>query len=95
MFFSAAFMRSAGTIRGTGFREPGSVAVYRTLALCRRIRHLRVTAEYTQFDVAEKLGISQAAYSRLETGEVDITITKLIDLAELYGMSLMTITEGL
>lgn len=59
------------------------------------MRHLRVEAGYTQLDVAEKLGISQAAYSRLETGEVDITITKLIDLAELYGMGLTTITEGL
>lgn len=71
------------------------MAVYRTLALCRRIRHLRVSADLTQLDVAAQLGISQAAYSRMETGEVDITVSKLIDLAELYGMGLTTLIEGL
>lgn len=71
------------------------MAVYRTLALCRRIRHLRLSAGFTQLDVASQLGISQAAYSRMETGEVDITISKLMDLAELYGLGLMTLMDGL
>lgn len=63
-----------------------SVAIYRQLLLCSRIRRLRIDAGLTQIDVAERLGISQAAYSRLEKGEVEIAVTKLLDLCAIYGV---------
>lgn len=45
--------------------------------------------------VAEALCVSQAAYSRLEKGEVEISLTKLFVLGELYGVSLQKLIEGI
>jgi transcriptional regulator with XRE-family HTH domain len=45
--------------------------------------------------VAEALCVSQAAYSRLEKGEVEISLTKLFVLGELYGVSLHKLIEGI
>ena len=45
--------------------------------------------------VAETLCVSQAAYSRLEKGEVEISLSKLFVLAELYGMSLHKMIDGI
>jgi transcriptional regulator with XRE-family HTH domain len=46
-------------------------------------------------EVAEALGISQAAYCRLEKGEVEIALTKLFMLSELYQMSLYQLIDGI
>lgn len=48
---------------------------------------MRSDAGVRQSVVAERLGISQAAYSRLETGEVEITVVKLLELCDFYGVS--------
>lgn len=48
---------------------------------------MRLAAGFNQGVVAERLGISQAAYSRLETGEVEITVMKLLELCDFYGVS--------
>jgi len=63
------------------------VAIYRQLALCERIRYLRVREKYTQAHVAKKLLVSQAAYCRLERGEIEFTINKLFELADMYGVT--------
>jgi transcriptional regulator with XRE-family HTH domain len=55
---------------------------------------LREEKALTQRDVAEKLGISQAAYSRLEKGEVEVSLNKLIKLSEVYGVDLAVMLEG-
>lgn len=60
-----------------------------------RIRALREKAGYSQQRVAQILGISQAAYSRLETGEIEISIKKLFELSELYGLTLQKLIEGI
>ena len=44
--------------------------------------------------VAEALCVSQAAYSRLEKGEIEVSLTKLFALSELYGVSLQKLIEG-
>lgn len=71
------------------------MAIHRQLALCRRIRGLREKAGLTQMQVAEALCVSQAAYSRLEKGEVEISLTKIMSLSELYGVPLMVLIEGI
>ena len=71
------------------------MAIYRQLALCERIRYLRVRAAFTQANVAEKLAISQAAYCRLEKGEIEFTISKLFELSDLYGVSASELLEHL
>jgi len=45
--------------------------------------------------VAEVLCVSQAAYSRLEKGEIEISLTKLFALSELYGVPLQKLLEGI
>jgi transcriptional regulator with XRE-family HTH domain len=45
--------------------------------------------------VAETLGVSQAAYSRLEKGEIELPLSKLFALAELYRISLQQLLAGI
>ena len=63
--------------------------------MCRRMRALREYTGRTQADVAERLGISQAAYSRLEKGEIEIALTKLIVLSEIYAVPLHEMLQGI
>ena len=63
--------------------------------MCRRIRGLREHAGLTQMQVAEALCVSQAAYSRLEQGEVEISLSKLFVLSELYRISLQDLIQGI
>jgi transcriptional regulator with XRE-family HTH domain len=63
--------------------------------MCRRLKHLRDTAGYTQKSVADYLSISQAAYSRLEKGEIEIGLTKLFALSELYRVSVSKLMEDI
>jgi transcriptional regulator with XRE-family HTH domain len=58
------------------------------------MRALREYTGRTQADVAERLGISQAAYSRLEKGEVEISLSKLIVLSEIYSVPLHEMLQG-
>lgn len=71
------------------------MAIHRQLVLCRRIRGLRESSGLTQMQAAEALCVSQAAYSRLEKGEVEISLSKLFVLAELYGISLHALIDGI
>ena len=63
--------------------------------LCSRIRKLRVSRGMTQVETAERLGVSQAAYSRLEKGDVEISVGKLMDLCSIYGVMPEKLLEGL
>lgn len=47
----------------------------------------------TQQEVAGQLGISQAAYSRLEKGEVEVSYMKLIALCELFAVPLLHLLD--
>jgi transcriptional regulator with XRE-family HTH domain len=69
------------------------MAIYRQLTICRRVKALRINAGMTQSDVAEHMSISQAAYSRLETGEVEISVLKLLELCDLYGVKARDIVD--
>lgn len=60
-------------------KEPSPHHIGRQLAEYRRARDL------TQAKVGEHLGISSEAVSRLERGEVELSVTKLLRLADLYG----------
>lgn len=70
------------------------MAVHRQLTLCRRIRGLRESTGYSQTFVASKLGISQAAYSRFESGEVEMALSKVMDIADLYKVPLHILLAG-
>ena len=52
-----------------------------------RLRDLREDRDWTQKELAAKLGMSQTGYSKYETGENDIPTPVLIELAALYKTS--------
>ena len=41
-----------------------------------KIKNIRELRNYTQDYMAEKLGITQAGYSKIERGETDVTYSK-------------------
>lgn len=71
------------------------MAVYRQLALCSRLRRMRIETQRTQKDVATFMGISQAAYSRLEKGEIELTVQKLFLLSDFYGIPVHDIIRSI
>ena len=48
----------------------------------------------TQEFVAESLGVSRQAVSKWETGETDPTMSNLVLLAQLYGVTLAELLEN-
>ena len=53
----------------------------------KRIKDLREDRDLYQKDLAKILNVSQAQYSRIETGENEITLDSLIRLANFYNTS--------
>ena len=56
---------------------------------------MRIETQRTQKQVAEHMGISQAAYSRLEKGEIELTVQKLFLLGDLYSIPVDQIIRGI
>ena len=54
-----------------------------------KIRKLREIHGYPQEYVAFQLGVSQAAYSKKETGRTELSLTVLQQVSSLYKISLM------
>lgn len=52
-----------------------------------RLRQLRESRNIKAKDVAELLGISYRNYQRYENGEIDTPSSKLIALADYFGVS--------
>ena len=52
-----------------------------------RIRHLREFIGCQQEDMADELGMTQAAYSKLETGKTRLDVERLQQLATFYGIT--------
>jgi|SRR5690606_264866 len=51
-----------------------------------KIRNIRELKNLTQEFMAEKLGISQAAYSKIENGATKVSFEKLQDIAKIMGV---------
>ena len=52
-----------------------------------RLKELREDHDYTQQQVAEKIGITQRKYSYIETGVQQLTADVLVALARFYKVS--------
>jgi len=52
-----------------------------------KLRTLRVSRGWSQELVADKINVTQAAYSKLELGQVRLTIDRARELAELYNVN--------
>lgn len=57
-----------------------------------RLKLLRQNKNLTQKMLASILGVTQAAYSKWENGNRDITIPTMLTLAEFYDVSMDYIT---
>jgi transcriptional regulator with XRE-family HTH domain len=51
------------------------------------IKRIRVDKHLTQKEIAEKLGVLQGVYQKMEFGRTEITFTRLEELATIFGMS--------
>jgi transcriptional regulator with XRE-family HTH domain len=56
--------------------------------ICDRLKEARKSKGLQQKNLAEKLGISRAGYSRIETGNVEITTKNLVKITEILDVSL-------
>jgi transcriptional regulator with XRE-family HTH domain len=52
-----------------------------------KIKKLRELKNYTQIHMANELGISQSTYSKIEMGEVDVSMSKLEKISSILGLS--------
>ena len=74
-----------------------SVSESKTKAVVFNIRRTRENRNYTQDYLAAKLGISQNAYSKIELGYSNITLNRLVEIAEILEVDLIeliTATNG-
>jgi transcriptional regulator with XRE-family HTH domain len=55
----------------------------------RKLKILRIEKDWSQEVVAQKLGVSIPAYSKIETGITDVNLSRLRQLAEIYDKSLI------
>jgi len=55
-------------------------------AVVRHLRSVRIRRNYSQEFVAERLGISQEAYSRLELHETTPSIDRLLQIGRILGV---------
>ena len=69
-----------------------TAAVRRTLS--ETLKDHRTCCKMTQEFVAESLGVSRQAVSKWETGETDPTMSNLVLLAQLYGVTLAELLEN-
>lgn len=64
-----------------------------TAGLQDNIKSIRELKNYTQHYMASQLGISQAAYSKIEIGTTDLSFKKLDTIARVLEVSLVSIIE--
>ncbi len=59
------------------------------MKVCDKIKHLRQAQGLSQEEIAEKLGMTANGYGGIERGEVDIKLSRLEQLSELFGVELI------
>lgn len=59
-----------------------------------RIQDLREISDYTVEEMAQQCGVSAEEYARYEEGEVDIPISFLLKLSELFHVDMTELTTG-
>lgn len=59
-----------------------------TLRICSLIRKIRKKKKISQFDMSEKLHISQSAYAKVERGETTLDVERLITISEILEVKL-------
>ena len=55
--------------------------------LSKRLKELRIENNYSQYEIANLLGIAQVTYSNYELGRRSISIQNLVKIAKIYNVS--------
>ncbi len=58
------------------------------MKVCEKIKYMRQNQGFSQEEVARKLDMSANGYGGIERGEVDIKLSRLEQLSELFGVEL-------
>lgn len=59
-----------------------------TLPIYRNIKRLRLEKEWSQTDLAKKIGYSdKSMIAKIENGKVDLTQSKVVDFANVFGVT--------
>jgi transcriptional regulator with XRE-family HTH domain len=58
----------------------------RTMHIGQKIKKLRELKNLTQTHLAQELGVTQSAYSKIEIGESEVTYSKLEKISSVLGM---------
>ncbi|PXY40980.1 XRE family transcriptional regulator [Flavobacterium cheongpyeongense] len=58
-----------------------------TSSIKNKIKNIRELKNYTQEYMADQLGITQAGYSKFEKGKADLSYSKLVEIARIFGLS--------
>lgn len=58
------------------------------------IKKFRTEHKITQSEIAEKLGLTQPNYANFENGKIDITISRLEKVAEIFNVSVNDLLNG-
>jgi len=61
----------------------------------KEIKKLRQKLNFTQYLVAEKLGISLPAFSKIETGITDLNMSRLNQIAALFNVPVGNLVNGI
>ena len=59
-----------------------------------RLRKIRVSHDFSQEYMAMKLGITLSAYSKIERGKTELTISRLVQIAEILQFELPQFFES-
>ncbi len=59
----------------------------------RKIKVMRVLKGWSQEEAAERLGIAVSSYAKIERGETDIHISRLVQIAEMMEIDLSQLIE--
>jgi transcriptional regulator with XRE-family HTH domain len=71
-----------------------SLSDAKTKAVAANIRKIREYKNYTQDYLAAKLEISQNAYSKIELGYSNITLSRLVSIAHILEVDLIDLING-
>lgn len=55
--------------------------------LSKRLKELRIENNYSQYEIANLIGIAQVTYSHYELGGRSISIQNLVKIAQIYNVS--------
>jgi transcriptional regulator with XRE-family HTH domain len=58
------------------------------------VKALRVANSLTQEEIASAINLKKSTFSRMERGEFEITLSRLVELADFFGVTVVSLIDG-